>query len=164
MCVDKIQLDRLKQLQISYEQLEEKYNIAQRLEEQLKELNKQYQEKLEFIEQIQRDYEQEHRARLHVEKLLQIEEQKGSRLQTQSISEEQSLFNVDQNIREENEKLHQTIRELNDKIEQQNSTENIQVNLLLSFDHISSLMILGAKRKISKNESTSHSIEKRTSR
>ena len=117
MCLDKIQFDRLKNLQFSHEQLEEKYLIAQRLEEQLKELNKHYQEKIELIDTLQRDYEREHQARLQAEKSLQIG----------SVRESQ-MSDVDQNIRDENEKLHHTIRELNDKIERQNSTENVQVN------------------------------------
>lgn len=114
MDLDQIQFDRLTHLQLSHDQLEEKYRIAQRLEEQLNELNARLQEKTDLIDKLQRDYQHEHQARLQAEKLLQ----------DIHSSDEHSPSILSQ----ETEKLHQTIRDLNDKLEGQNT----QVNLVCS--------------------------------
>lgn len=96
--------------------MEEKYRIAQRLEEQLNELNTRLKEKTDLISKLQLDYEQEHQARLQAERCLQ---------------DSQPLDGHSPGIvSEENEKLQQTIRDLNEKIERQNSNENVQVSLV----------------------------------
>ena len=147
--LDQIQFDRLNHLQLSHDQLEEKYRIAQRLEEQLNELNARLQEKTDLIDKLQRDYEHEHQARLQAEKLLQ----------NIHTPDEHSLSILS----EETEKLHQTIRELNEKVERQNSNENIQVNPSLRRP-FSKSFCLGIERKISENEDFINSIEKRITR
>jgi hypothetical protein len=65
--LDKTKLDQLEQIEISYHELKEKYHIAEQLEEQLKELNKNYNEKVRELEQqndlfekLKFDYERQH--------------------------------------------------------------------------------------------------------
>jgi hypothetical protein len=65
--IDKTKLDQLEQIEISYHELKGKYHIAEQLEEQLKELNQNYNEKVrelnqqnDLFEKLKFDYERQH--------------------------------------------------------------------------------------------------------
>jgi chromosome segregation protein len=221
--IDITKFDQLKQIEISYHELQEKYHIAERLEEQLKELNRNYNDKIlelkqqnELFEKLKFDYERQHiylverdenirllkiqleereqseknlienyqnqmkkieneleQQRLslsnaslnqdqHFSSILKQQEELNQQYQTLNIDyeelqinydqikdeknkltneihllknritilEKDNIENVDQTIREENEKLHQMINQLNEKIQTQNSdsNENFQVS------------------------------------